>query len=55
MMDQGNHEVLSTRQKNAYCCSGVTISGTMQVTFLFFMKAFDTVDEQTSDLYACYL
>ena len=21
----------------------------------FFMKAFDTVDEQTADLYACYL
>ena len=55
-MNNGTRKSCSVvcQAKNADYCSGETISGTMQVTF-FSMKAIDTVDEQTADLYACYL
>ena len=56
MMDQENHVVLSTRQKKRILLfwSNNFRYNAGDVSF-FFMKAFDTVDEQTADMYACYL
>ena len=55
MMDQGNHVVLSTRQQKRILLFWSKNFRYNAGDVSFFMKAFDTVDEQNADLYACFL
>ena len=59
MMEQGNHEGLSAKQKSILLLWSKNFrdnaGDVFCYFFFFFMKEIDTVDEQTADLYACYL